>query len=138
MGTTVCDRAEGGSVECGSGQSGSGRSGSGRSSAGPTLGRVPDAARSPDAMRSPRARSSAARPPSVVLTCGLATLDVVQTVDHVPAPDEKLVATDLVVAAGGPAANAAVTCSALGIPARLLTRIGDGPLAATTRSVATS
>src|SRR5665647_1030390 len=63
MGTTVCDRAEGGSVECGSGQSGSGRSGSGRSSAGPTLGRVPDAARSPDAMRSPRARSSAARPP---------------------------------------------------------------------------
>src|SRR5665647_2907582 len=72
MGTTVCDRAEGGSVECGSGQSGSGRSGSGRSSAGPTLGRVPDAARSPDAMRSPRARSSAARPPSVVLTCGRA------------------------------------------------------------------
>jgi len=80
-------------------------------------------------MRSPRGRSSAARLPSVVLTCGLATLDVVQTVDHVPAPDEKLVATDLVVAAGGPAANAAVTCSALGIPARLLTRIGHGPLA---------
>src|SRR5665647_645762 len=83
------------------------------------------------AMRSPRARPrpSAARPPSVVLTCGLATLDVVQTVDHVPAPDEKLVATDLVVAAGGPAATAAVTCSTLGIPARLLSRIGDGPLA---------
>jgi len=82
-------------------------------------------------MRSPRARPrpSAVRPRSVVLTCGLATLDVVQTVDHVPAPDEKLVATDLVVAAGGPAANAAVTCSALGIPARLLTRIGHGPLA---------
>src|SRR5665647_1611839 len=131
MGTTVCDRAAGGSVECGGGQSGSWRAGCGRSSAGPTLGRVPDAARSRDAMRSPRARPrpSAARPPSVVLTCGLATLDVVQTVDHVPAPDEKLVATDLVVAAGGPAATAAVTCSTLGIPARLLSRIGDGPLA---------
>ena len=94
-------------------------------------GACPDAVRSRDAMRSPRARPrpSAARPPSVVLTCGLATLDVVQTVDHVPAPDEKLVATDLVVAAGGPAATAAVTCSTLGIPARLLSRIGDGPLA---------
>lgn len=72
----------------------------------------------------PRPTSSA-----VVLACGLATLDVVQTVDHVPAPDEKIVAADLMVAAGGPAANAAVTCAALGVRARLLTRIGDGTLA---------
>lgn len=63
-----------------------------------------------------------------VLACGLATLDVVQTVDHVPAPDEKLVATGLDVSSGGPAANAAVTCALLGVPARLLTRVGGGAL----------
>lgn len=63
-----------------------------------------------------------------VLVCGLATLDVVQTVERVPAPNEKVVATGLAVAAGGPAANAAVTCAALGVPARLVTRIGGGAL----------
>jgi sugar/nucleoside kinase (ribokinase family) len=61
-----------------------------------------------------------------VLVCGLATLDVVQTVDHVPASDEKLVADALLVAAGGPAANAAVTCALLGGGVRLVTRIGGG------------
>jgi sugar/nucleoside kinase (ribokinase family) len=61
-----------------------------------------------------------------VLVCGLATLDVMQTVDHVPAADEKLVADALVVAAGGPAANAAVTCALLGVRVRLVTRIGGG------------
>ncbi len=65
---------------------------------------------------------------ATVLACGLAVLDVVQTVDHVPAPDEKLVADDLLVAAGGPAANAAVTAAALGVRARLVTRVGDSSL----------
>jgi sugar/nucleoside kinase (ribokinase family) len=65
---------------------------------------------------------------ATVLACGLAVLDVVQSVDHVPAPDEKLVADDLLVAAGGPAANAAVTAAALGMTARLVTRVGDSPL----------
>lgn len=60
----------------------------------------------------------------LVLACGLTTLDVRQTVDHVPAPDEKVVARDLAVEVGGPAANAATTCTALGVPARLLTRVG--------------
>lgn len=60
--------------------------------------------------------------------CGLATLDVVQTVERVPGANEKVVATGLAVAAGGPAANAAVTCAALGVPARLVTRIGGGAL----------
>ncbi|MDT0166911.1 PfkB family carbohydrate kinase [Actinotalea sp. AC32] len=63
-----------------------------------------------------------------VLACGLATLDVVQTVDRVPRPDEKVVARDLLVAAGGPATNAAVTCALLGLDARLLTRVGDSPV----------
>ena len=70
------------------------------------------------------------RPSAAVLACGLATLDVIQTVDAVPAANQKIVADDVLVAAGGPAANAAVTCAALGVPSRLVTRIGDGPLAA--------
>jgi len=61
-----------------------------------------------------------------VLACGLTTLDLVQTVDRLPGPDEKVVATGLLVSSGGPAANAAVTATALGRPARLLSRIGTG------------
>jgi sugar/nucleoside kinase (ribokinase family) len=63
-------------------------------------------------------------PGPLVLACGLTTLDVRQTVDRVPGPDEKVVARDLAVEVGGPAANAATTCTALGVPARLLTRVG--------------
>ncbi len=66
----------------------------------------------------------------MVLACGVAVLDVQQTVDRLPGPDEKLVASDLLVASGGPAANAAVTAGALGVGARLVTRIGDSPLGA--------
>jgi sugar/nucleoside kinase (ribokinase family) len=65
---------------------------------------------------------------STVLACGVAVLDVQQTVDRLPGPDEKLVASDLLVASGGPAANAAVIAAALGVGARLVTRIGDSPL----------
>nr|WP_297429741.1 PfkB family carbohydrate kinase [uncultured Actinotalea sp.] len=63
-------------------------------------------------------------PGPLVLACGLTTLDVRQTVERVPGPDEKVVARDLAVEVGGPAANAATTCTALGVPARLLTRVG--------------
>ncbi len=63
-----------------------------------------------------------------MLACGLATLDVVQTVERLPGPDEKIVADGLLVAAGGPAANAAVAATALGAPARLLSRVGDGSI----------
>lgn len=69
-----------------------------------------------------------------VVCCGLTTLDVVQHVDHVPGPDEKVVARDLWVAAGGPAANAAVTAAALGVRATLVTRIGTGPVAELVRA----
>jgi sugar/nucleoside kinase (ribokinase family) len=65
---------------------------------------------------------------STVLACGVAVLDVQQTVDRLPGPDEKLVASDLLVGSGGPAANAAVTAAALGVGARLVTRIGDSAL----------
>jgi sugar/nucleoside kinase (ribokinase family) len=72
--------------------------------------------------------SASLRVMAQVLACGVAVLDVQQTVDRLPGPDEKLVATDLLVASGGPAANAAVTAAALGVGARLVTRIGESPL----------
>jgi len=62
------------------------------------------------------------------LFVGLCTLDVIQLVDHAPGANEKLTARDQVVAAGGPAANAAVTFAHLGGTARLLTAIGSHPL----------
>ncbi|MFC8243861.1 PfkB family carbohydrate kinase [Streptomyces chartreusis] len=63
------------------------------------------------------------------LFVGLCTLDVIQLVDRVPGPDEKLTAREQTVAAGGPAANAAVTFAHLGGAAGLLTAIGSHPLA---------
>jgi len=61
---------------------------------------------------------------------GLATLDLVLGVEHVPAPDEKVVAVSQLVAAGGPAANAAVAFAWAGGRPRLLTVLGVHPLAA--------
>jgi sugar/nucleoside kinase (ribokinase family) len=63
------------------------------------------------------------------LFVGLCTLDVIQLVDHVPGPDEKLTSRDQRVAAGGPAANAAAVFGHLGGRARLLTGLGRHPLA---------
>ncbi|MDX3777986.1 PfkB family carbohydrate kinase [Streptomyces europaeiscabiei] len=62
------------------------------------------------------------------LFVGLCTLDVIQLVDHVPGANEKLTAREQVVAAGGPAANAAVAFAHLGGAATLLTAIGCHPL----------
>jgi sugar/nucleoside kinase (ribokinase family) len=62
------------------------------------------------------------------LFVGLCTLDVVQLVEHMPGPDEKLTSRDQSVAAGGPATNAAAAFSHLGGTARLLTAIGGHPL----------
>lgn len=66
---------------------------------------------------------------AVLVCCGLTTLDVVQTVVAVPRPDEKVVAEGLDLRFGGPAANAAATAVALGVPTRLVTAIGTGPVA---------
>jgi sugar/nucleoside kinase (ribokinase family) len=65
----------------------------------------------------------------LLVCCGLATLDVVQVVDRLPGADEKVVARSLEVTFGGPAANAAATAAALGVRARLVTALGDGPVA---------
>lgn len=71
---------------------------------------------------------------TLLVCCGLATLDVVQVVEHVPGPNEKLVARDLSVTFGGPAANAAATAVALGVPTILVTALGAGPVADLVRS----
>ncbi len=65
------------------------------------------------------------------LACGLATVDVVQTVERVPTADEKVVALATRVEAGGPALNAATTSALLGMPCRLVTAVGAAPLGAT-------
>src|SRR3954469_5046671 len=60
---------------------------------------------------------------------GLATLDVVHRIAKAPAPNQKITSTAQFVAAGGPAANAAVTFAALGGDATLVTALGDDPVA---------
>ncbi len=69
-----------------------------------------------------------------VLLAGLCTVDVVQRVDELPAPGEKVQSLSVDVAAGGPATNAAVTAAALGAEATLLTVLGAHPLAALARA----
>jgi sugar/nucleoside kinase (ribokinase family) len=63
------------------------------------------------------------------LFVGLATLDVVQLVDRLPSRNEKTTARRAWLAAGGPAAVAAITFAALGGRARLWTALGKAPAA---------
>jgi len=70
----------------------------------------------------------------MLICCGLTTLDVTQVVDRLPAPNEKLTGRELTVAFGGPAANAAATAVALGIPATLVTGVGSGPIGQVVRA----
>ncbi|MDF2848128.1 MAG: carbohydrate kinase [Oerskovia sp.] len=62
----------------------------------------------------------------MLICCGLTTLDITQVVLALPGPDEKVVATSQRATFGGPAANAAATAVALGVPVRLVTAIGPG------------
>lgn len=68
-----------------------------------------------------------ARPRGVF--AGLATLDVVHRLHVAPGPDEKATAHRQDVAAGGPAAGAALAFAALGGSATLLTALGIHPVA---------
>jgi sugar/nucleoside kinase (ribokinase family) len=63
-----------------------------------------------------------------ILCAGLATVDLVYAVPAIPGVDEKAQATGLAIAAGGPAANAAVTAAALGASVTLVTAVGSHPL----------
>lgn len=60
---------------------------------------------------------------------GLATLDVIDRIAKAPAVNQKITSTAQLVAAGGPAANAAVTFAGLGGDAILVTALGDDPVA---------
>ncbi|MGW7824501.1 PfkB family carbohydrate kinase [Streptomyces puniciscabiei] len=68
------------------------------------------------------------------LFVGLATIDVIHAVDRMPAPNEKVTATAQALAAGGPAANAAVTFAHRGGSATLVTAIGRHRLTEIIRS----
>ena len=62
------------------------------------------------------------------LFVGLSTLDVIQLVERLPGQDEKIRGLDDMLAAGGPATNAAVAFAHLGGEATLVTRAADGPI----------
>ncbi|WP_170207836.1 PfkB family carbohydrate kinase [Rarobacter incanus] len=55
---------------------------------------------------------------------GLATLDIIHRVEHVPGSDEKVTALGTTLAAGGPATNAAVVFAGLGGRATLTASVG--------------
>lgn len=63
------------------------------------------------------------------LFVGLITLDCIYRVSHVPNSDEKIVAGDSLLTAGGPATNAAIAFAALGNRATLVGALGQHPLA---------
>lgn len=62
------------------------------------------------------------------LFAGLCTLDVIQSVERMPGANEKIAALDFLMAAGGPATNAAVAFAHLGGAAQLSTRLPEHPL----------
>jgi len=68
------------------------------------------------------------------LFVGLITLDCIYRVDSVPASDEKIVAQDCLLVAGGPVTNAAVAFCYLGQEARLLGALGQHPLTSLIRA----
>lgn len=61
---------------------------------------------------------------------GLATWDVIQLVERVPGPNEKVAALDFLLAAGGPATNAAVAFAACGASPTLVSVLPEHPVSA--------
>jgi len=59
---------------------------------------------------------------------GLTTWDVIQLVERVPAPDEKVAGLDFLTAAGGPVTNAAVAFAHCGGSPTLVTALPEHPL----------
>lgn len=62
------------------------------------------------------------------LFVGLASLDFIYLTARMPDPNQKIVALDQIIVAGGPATNAAVTFSYLGNQTNLVAIIGNHPL----------
>jgi sulfofructose kinase len=64
--------------------------------------------------------------PSPYVVCvGYATLDTILAIPRHPAPDDRVVASELVFAGGGPAATASVALARLGVPVHFVGAIGD-------------
>ena len=62
---------------------------------------------------------------SVIVCAGLATRDTIWRVPEHPPEDGRVVATELQVAGGGPAATAAVAIARLGVPVAFVGAVGD-------------
>lgn len=62
------------------------------------------------------------------LFVGLMTLDLIYLIQDFPSKNQKIVASDYTVAAGGPATNAAVTFQVLGNQSTLMGGLGTHPL----------
>src|SRR5690349_19872761 len=56
---------------------------------------------------------------------GVATLDAIALVDGFPAPDDRVLASEVVYAGGGPAATAAVAAARLGVRSAFVGTVGD-------------
>jgi sulfofructose kinase len=70
---------------------------------------------------------------SSVVCVGLATLDTVFEVQDHPSRDSRVVASELTVAGGGPAATAAVTLARLGVETSFVGAVGDDEIGARIR-----
>src|ERR1051326_4384557 len=68
------------------------------------------------------------------LFVGMSTVDCLYALPAYPPPNIKCAATTYALHAGGPATNAAITFSALGGEATLLSVVGGSPLASVIRS----
>jgi sugar/nucleoside kinase (ribokinase family) len=71
---------------------------------------------------------------SHVVCVGLATLDTVFAVPRHPSADDRVVATDIAVAGGGPAATAAVALARLDVPVFFVGEVGDDAAGETIRA----
>lgn len=60
---------------------------------------------------------------------GLVTVDLIYLAEHPPQANEKIVAIDTTIAAGGPATNAAVAFSYLGSEGQIVAALGQNPMA---------
>lgn len=65
-----------------------------------------------------------------ILCVGRSTLDLGYVCPRFPTEDAKLSAEQFTISGGGPALNAAITAQVLGTPARLVSPVGGGVLAA--------
>jgi sugar/nucleoside kinase (ribokinase family) len=72
--------------------------------------------------------------PKKGLFVGLITLDLIYLAESPPLPNQKIVAQETAIAAGGPATNAAVAFQALGNSATILGALGQHPITSLIRA----